>query len=148
MVLACDPDAGRDQVARVQRASEGVPLLIEEVLASPGVPDSFADTVRERLGEFTAQERAVIDAAAVLGRAFDWRLLSPMTGVIPELISRARPRGRPADPELRWDLVPVPARAHQGGGAGGAVAAAAPGAGCGGAVGTGQGRPAARRRLA
>ena len=50
MVLACDPDAGRDQVARVQRAAEGVPLLIEEVLASPGVPDSFADTVRERLG--------------------------------------------------------------------------------------------------
>ena len=48
MVLACDPDAGRDQVARVQRAAEGVPLLIEEVLASPGVPDSFADTVRER----------------------------------------------------------------------------------------------------
>ena len=93
MVLACDPDAGRDQVARVQRAAEGVPLLIEEVLASPGVPDSFADTVRERLGEFTAQERAVIDAAAVLGRAFDWRLLSPVTGVIPELISGALARG-------------------------------------------------------
>ena len=64
-----DPDAGRDQVARVQRAAEGVPFLVEEVLASPGVPASFADTVRERLGGLTTHERAVLDAAAVLGRA-------------------------------------------------------------------------------
>jgi hypothetical protein len=61
-----------------------VPLLIEEVLASPGVPSSFADTVRERLGVFAAQERVVIDGAAVLGRIFDWRLLAPMTEVTSE----------------------------------------------------------------
>ena len=35
----------------------------------------------------------MIDAAAVLGRAFDWRLLSPMTGDIPELVSGALARG-------------------------------------------------------
>jgi DNA-binding CsgD family transcriptional regulator len=70
-----------------------VPLLIEEVLASPGVPSSFAETVRERLGEFTAQERAVIDAAAVLGRTFDSPLLAPMTGAAPELVCDVPARG-------------------------------------------------------
>jgi DNA-binding CsgD family transcriptional regulator len=93
MVRACFPEAGRDEIARVQRTAEGVPLLIEEVLASPGVPSSFADTVRERLGEFRARERAVIDGAAVLGRIFDWRLLAPMTGVTPEFAGDVLARG-------------------------------------------------------
>jgi AAA ATPase domain len=93
MVRACCPEAGRDEIARVQRTAEGVPLLIEEVLASPGVPASFADTVRVRLGEFTARERAVIDGAAVLGRIFDWRLLAPLTGVTPEFAGDVLARG-------------------------------------------------------
>jgi AAA ATPase-like protein len=93
MVRACHPEAGREEIARVQRTAEGVPLLIEEVLASPGVPGSFADTVRERLDELTVQERAVIDSAAVLGRSFDWRLLAPMTGVTPEFVGDVLARG-------------------------------------------------------
>jgi predicted ATPase len=93
MVRACYPEAGPDEIARIQRTAEGVPLLIEEVLASPGVPSSFADTVRERLGECTAQERAVIDGAALLGRIFDWRLLAPMTGVTPTWSATRPARG-------------------------------------------------------
>jgi hypothetical protein len=33
MVRACAPDAGAELVARVQRAAEGIPLLVEELLA-------------------------------------------------------------------------------------------------------------------
>jgi len=93
MIRACTPDAGADLVARVQRDAEGVPLLVEDVLASPGVPRSFADTVRERLGGLTPAERAVIEAAAVLGRDFDWELLAPMTGLPAESVSAGLERG-------------------------------------------------------
>jgi predicted ATPase len=41
MVRSCLPDAGDDVVARVQRTADGVPFLVEEVLAAPGVPASF-----------------------------------------------------------------------------------------------------------
>lgn len=88
MVLACAPGAAGDLVARVARTAEGVPLLVEELLASPGLPVSFNDTVRERLAEFEPDERAVIDAAAVLGRHFDWELLAPMCGQPAEVITR------------------------------------------------------------
>jgi len=76
MVLACLPGADDQLLARAQVAADGVPFLVEEVLASPGVPDSFADTVRERLARFTTAERGVLEAAALLGRSFDWRLLA------------------------------------------------------------------------
>jgi DNA-binding CsgD family transcriptional regulator/tetratricopeptide (TPR) repeat protein len=89
MVRACAPDAGAELVARVQRAAEGIPLLVEELLASPGLPGSFVDTVRERLAGFDAAERSVLDASAVLGRHFDWELLSPMTGQPPDVVTDA-----------------------------------------------------------
>ena len=80
MVRACVPGADRDTVARVARAADGVPLLVEEVLASPGLPVTLTDTVRARLEELAEDERGVVQAAAVLGRFFDWRLLEPITG--------------------------------------------------------------------
>ena len=80
MVRACLPGADDQLLARAQVAADGVPFLVEEVLASPGVPDSFADTVRERLARFTAAERCVLEAAALLGRSFDWRLLAAAAG--------------------------------------------------------------------
>ena len=49
MVRACDPDTASDAVARIEQASEGVPLLVEELLASPGLPADFAATVKARL---------------------------------------------------------------------------------------------------
>jgi predicted ATPase len=93
MIRACTPEATADLVARVQRDAEGVPLLVEDVLASPGVPRSFADTVRERLGGLTPAERAVIEAAAVLGRDFRWELLAPMTSQSADSVSGGLARG-------------------------------------------------------
>ncbi|HVB92870.1 MAG TPA: AAA family ATPase [Acidimicrobiales bacterium] len=87
MVRACDPDADRDLIDRVQAAAEGVPLLVEDLLASPGLPESFVETVRERLAEFGDEERTVIDAAAVLGRHFDWGLLPAASAQSPDLVS-------------------------------------------------------------
>ena len=93
MVRACMPEAGAGVVARVQQAAEGVPFLVEEVLASPGVPSSFADTVRVRLAGLRADELRVLQVAAVLGRHFDWRLLPAATGVAASVASVALARG-------------------------------------------------------
>jgi DNA-binding CsgD family transcriptional regulator len=76
MVRACVAAADDELVLRAQRAADGVPFLVEEVLASPGVPASFAETVRARLAEFSPEERRVLEAAALLGRGFDWQLLA------------------------------------------------------------------------
>ena len=104
MALACVgasqlPDVVHSLVA--ERA-EGLPFLVEEVLAGligdgslaerdghwhvsglagAGVPGTFADAVRRRLDGLAASSRRVIDAAAVLGRRFDWRVLGPVTGM-------------------------------------------------------------------
>jgi len=82
--------------------TDGVPFLVEEVLAAwvssgalsldaggwsvrspvdPAVPVSFADSVQRRLAALSAEGRTVIAAAAVLGRHFDWSLLSAITGL-------------------------------------------------------------------
>src|SRR5579875_2325090 len=93
MVRACVPDAADELVMRAQRTADGVPFLVEEVLASPGVPESLADTVRARLAGFAADELLVIEAAAVLGRRFDWRLLALVAGIPPDAVPRALERG-------------------------------------------------------
>ena len=93
MVRACMPEAGGDVVAQVQHAAEGVPFLVEEVLASPGVPSSFADTVRVRLADLDDDELQVLQLAAVLGRHFDWRLLPAATGLAAGVVTAALGRG-------------------------------------------------------
>jgi DNA-binding CsgD family transcriptional regulator len=89
MVRACAPGADGEMIARVRDAAEGVPLLIEEVLASPGVPASFRDTVRARLASLAPGQRQVLGAAAVLGRHFDWRLLAAVSGQGPDQVAEA-----------------------------------------------------------
>jgi DNA-binding CsgD family transcriptional regulator/tetratricopeptide (TPR) repeat protein len=89
MVTACAPGSSGSVLERVRDGAEGVPLLVEELLASPGVPMSFVESVRQRLAQLPAHLRRVLDAAAVLGRHFDWRLLSPMTGLPPAVVSEA-----------------------------------------------------------
>ncbi len=93
MVRACMPGAGAGVVARVQHAAEGVPFLVEEVLASPGVPSSFADTVRVRLAGLGGDELRVLQVAAVFGRHFDWRLLPAATGLAASVVTVALERG-------------------------------------------------------
>ena len=98
--------------AVVAERAEGIPFLVEEVLAglvgegalterdgrwpaanliAPGVPATFADAVRRRLDTVRADSRHVIGAAAVLGRRFDWALLSPVTGLAgPDVVAALR----------------------------------------------------------
>ncbi len=96
--------------AFVAERAEGVPFLVEEVLAglvgdavlveqdgqwhasgqvAAGVPATFADAVRSRLGAVDEQSRRVISAAAVLGRRFDWALLEPITGLTGDAVLAA-----------------------------------------------------------
>jgi len=93
MVRACLPSAADELIVRVQRAAEGIPFLIEETLAAPGVPRSFADGVRSRLAGLSDSERLVLDTAALLGRQFDWRLLPAATGLGPPVVEAALAHG-------------------------------------------------------
>jgi DNA-binding CsgD family transcriptional regulator/tetratricopeptide (TPR) repeat protein len=82
--------------------AEGVPFLVEEVLAAcvasgalvrerglwelrtgraPGVPETFQGMLRERLRSLGERDRAVLGAAAVLGRRFDWSLIPDAAGL-------------------------------------------------------------------
>jgi DNA-binding CsgD family transcriptional regulator/tetratricopeptide (TPR) repeat protein len=82
--------------------AEGVPFLVEEVLAScvasgalvrergvwelrpdraPRVPETFQGMMFERLRSLGEQDRAILGAAAVLGRRFDWSLLPDVAGL-------------------------------------------------------------------
>lgn len=71
----------------VGRRSEGLPLLVEELLSVPAsgisraVPGTFADAVARRLDALPAESILVVECAAVLGRRFDWRLLTAVTGL-------------------------------------------------------------------
>jgi DNA-binding CsgD family transcriptional regulator/tetratricopeptide (TPR) repeat protein len=92
MIAACRSSADDEERSRVGRASEGVPLFVEELLASPGIPESVSETVRERLAEFPDGERAVLEVAAVLGHHFDWKILPAASGQPSEVVSRALAR--------------------------------------------------------
>jgi DNA-binding CsgD family transcriptional regulator len=92
MIDACWPGADPGERSRVGRASEGVPLFVEELLAWPGIPESISETVRGRLARFPDRERAVLEAAAVLGHHFDWEILPAASGQPPEVVSRALAR--------------------------------------------------------
>ena len=90
-------DVPADLVDSVRHASDGLPFLVEEVLASllgsgtvaradagwevrgrlqPAVPPSFAELVRERMASLPPSAGLVVQAAAVLGERFSWSLLS------------------------------------------------------------------------
>jgi DNA-binding CsgD family transcriptional regulator len=98
----------------VAEQAEGVPFLVEELLAgligegalaerdgtwhaadlvAAAVPVTFADAVRRRLDGLDADSGRVIGAAAVLGRRFDWALLGPVTGVADAAVVAALRRG-------------------------------------------------------
>jgi DNA-binding CsgD family transcriptional regulator len=92
-------------------AAEGLPFLVEELLASLAesgavadgavadgavadgagqagrgtlaveVPRTLAELVHRRLARLAPQPRQVVEAAAVIGRSVDWGLLGPVTGL-------------------------------------------------------------------
>ncbi len=98
MVLASldSGDVPPELVRSVHEASDGLPFLVEEVLASlidsgtvvgadgewevrgrlrPSVPPSFAELVCDRLASLAPAAARVVQTAAVLGERFDWSLL-------------------------------------------------------------------------
>ncbi|GLL13649.1 hypothetical protein GCM10017577_47930 [Pseudonocardia halophobica] len=85
MIDACGIDTLVDTADRqaLRRRSAGLPLLVEELLgAEPGVvPRSVAESVRTRLAAFPDDGRAALQAAAVLGERFDWRVLADTVGL-------------------------------------------------------------------
>lgn len=95
MVAAClaGADTESGAAARVGRSAEGIPLLVEELLASPGLPESIADTVVARLADMAPEHRRVLQSAATLGRRFDWELLPATTGLDDEAVAAALAAG-------------------------------------------------------
>lgn len=111
MVRTClGSDTVPDEVLAFAKRSDGVPFLVEELLAvavtsgslvdngetwslsdavEPVVPLTFADSIRRRLGVIGDGPRAVLLAAAVLGRRFDWNLLADITGLGGQAVLRA-----------------------------------------------------------
>ena len=93
MVRACLPSADDDVIGRIQELADGIPFLVEEALAGPGVPRSFAEGVRARLAGMDEDERLVLHTAALFGRRFDWRMLPVATGLPADVIATALERG-------------------------------------------------------
>lgn len=97
MVQAClGADCTPGTAAAVARVAEGVPFLVEEVLASPGVPAGFAASVAARLAGLDPAEQRVVEAAAVLGRRFDWQLLGGTAQVSSSAVAAALERATAA----------------------------------------------------
>ncbi len=85
-----------DSIAAVVRDAEGLPLLVEDLLATGdlgGFAPRFAGTVRARLSRLDGRQRTVMSAASVLGRRFDWRLLEQAAGVQSKDVTEALHRG-------------------------------------------------------
>jgi DNA-binding CsgD family transcriptional regulator len=83
-------------LSRLRRDAEGLPLLVEDLLSTPdsgSIRHRFADTVSVRLARMSPGNRAVIEAAAVQGRTFDWEVLGPATGTSRDAASRALREG-------------------------------------------------------
>lgn len=73
MASAC---GATGNLGAVIEAADGVPFLVEELLATRGeVPPLFRDTVAVRLRSLGPEGTRVLVAAALLGRQFDWTLL-------------------------------------------------------------------------
>ena len=103
MAEACLGRGGvpKEAVEALLAWADGVPFFVEELLAAwvsggtlvpaadgwavakpieAAVPLTFADTVQGRLASLGPAVQTVLQAAAVLGRRFDWTLLRPMSG--------------------------------------------------------------------
>ena len=92
-------------VAAIHARSDGIPLHVEEFLAAiddgtltpqssaavqaAGVPDTLGDAVLTRARRLTPRTRDVASAAAVIGRSFDFDLLTAVTEAGPDDVAGA-----------------------------------------------------------
>jgi DNA-binding CsgD family transcriptional regulator len=97
--------APAQMVQAVHERSDGIPLHIEEFLAAIGedapapqpvaaiqaaaVPDTLGDAVLSRARHLAAPTRGVASAAAVIGRSFDFDLLTAVTDAGPHEVAGA-----------------------------------------------------------
>ncbi len=93
IVRATAPDTAGDDLARIRRFAEGVPFLVEELLGAPGVPRSFAETVRARVELLDPAQTDVLVTAALLGRGVDWKLLDAASGQPARAVAQALEQG-------------------------------------------------------
>ncbi len=111
--------------ARSGRLPTGVPFLVEESLAAPGVPRSFADGVRSRLaGSVSPDERLVLHYGRAARAAVRLAAAAGRDRAQPPM-SSTRPWSSGVGSQLlglRRRCVPVPAHADQGSGGGRAAA--------------------------
>jgi DNA-binding CsgD family transcriptional regulator/tetratricopeptide (TPR) repeat protein len=102
MVGSClEANTVSDDVLGFAARADGIPFLVEELLAAAVtsgalvaegqswtvsktveriIPLTFSESMRQRLAALGKETRAVLYAAAVLGRQFDWSLLPAITG--------------------------------------------------------------------
>ncbi len=88
--------AGEDHPdpAALYRMTGGNPFYVTEVLAAApaGLPTTISDAVRARLSRLSSAARSTVEAAAVIGRGVDHRLLSAVaatgTGGLDECIAK------------------------------------------------------------
>jgi DNA-binding CsgD family transcriptional regulator/tetratricopeptide (TPR) repeat protein len=92
-------------IAAIHKRSDGIPLHVEEFLAAIGddtltpqsgaavqaaaVPDTLGDAVLTRARQLTAPTREVASAAAVIGRSFDFDLLTAVAEADPDEVADA-----------------------------------------------------------
>ena len=97
--------APAQMVQAIHQRSDGIPLHVEELLAAIGedtltpqsgaaiqaatVPDTLGDAVLSRVRHLAANTRDVASAAAVIGRSFDFDLLTVVTGHDPDEVAGA-----------------------------------------------------------
>jgi DNA-binding CsgD family transcriptional regulator len=97
--------APAQMVQAIHERSDGIPLHIEELLAAidgdtgtpqsgaaiqaATVPDTLGDAVLSRVRHLAANTRDVASAAAVIGRSFDFDLLTVVTGHGPDEVAGA-----------------------------------------------------------
>jgi tetratricopeptide (TPR) repeat protein len=97
--------APAEMVQAIHERSDGIPLHIEELLAAidedtvtprsgaaiqaATVPDTLGDAVLSRVRHLAANTRGVASAAAVIGRSFDFDLLTVITGDGPDEVAGA-----------------------------------------------------------
>jgi DNA-binding CsgD family transcriptional regulator/tetratricopeptide (TPR) repeat protein len=93
-------DVPRDLLDSLHDRAEGVPFVVEEMLttyvasgrdarAPAALPHTFRELARRRLAVLDDIARGVLFAAAVIGRTFDWSLLSDVTGLPREQVLAA-----------------------------------------------------------
>ena len=92
-------------VAAIHERTDGIPLHVEEFLAAidedtltpqsgaavqaATVPDTLSDAVLSRARQLTTPTRGVASAAAVIGRSFDFDLLTAVTDTSPDDVAGA-----------------------------------------------------------